>query len=603
MGNQSPPVQGLVQGGKLILDDKGKVSKIYDRGESARLKRAPAKHDETSKKGKEKRLDKASPESDLIEKIADELDEAKVPYVLEPDRMFIPHSKLTKILTFSRIRSVVHILKCFSGEKDKEAISRRIFSGNPEKGKAPCVKLLAVLIGINSAELMAKHMLSDNMSDICLPIQKLTVNGKQQLRCLQHGFHSEFNNYRRQDKRERFSQWSYLLSAPYITRQNNLHSHYVLDTGDVFPMDFEYKVEQEASTETTAKGSGSDGNTYGGFSEVYKVRIHEGHYDFGEHGIRHPRGYFALKKLTSHNRTSFNLELSSLIFTGRNYKKKNMIQVLATFEVVNPATTTSTFYLLFDWAEGSLNKFWESNQTLVGDKSHCLWMANQFYEISEALQCVHNDHAQTMRYLEDRDSNKDLYGRHGDIKPGNFLWFHTNSAPGLIALSDFGLGRLHTQVSRSKQDPKNIERTATYRCPEFDLPSGQVSPRSDIFSLGCVMLEYVTWFMMGLHAVEQVFPSARSERDIYGFDSDVFFSVRDNNAVLKPSVVSWIRGLQSHPNCSWYISDLLDTIETGMLDPNGATRLPANRLTKRMRALLATCETTPNYYLGVRSRT
>lgn len=158
-------------------------------------------------------------------------------------------------------------------------------------------------------------------------------------------------------------------------------------------------------------------------------------------------------------------------------------------------------------------------------------------------------------------------------------------------------------MSRSKQDPKNIERTATYRCPEFDLPSGQVSPRSDIFSLGCVMLEYVTWFMMGLHAVEQVFPSARSERDIYGFDSDVFFSVRDNNAVLKPSVVSWIRGLQSHPNCSWYISDLLDTIETGMLDPNGATRLPANRLTKRMRALLATCETTPNYYLGVRSRT
>ncbi|KAJ0158578.1 hypothetical protein CTA2_11290 [Colletotrichum tanaceti] len=599
MGSQIHPVPGLVQGGKLILDDKEKVSKIYDRGESARLRRAAANYDDTHKNDRKE----SSPEPNLIAEIADELDEAKVASVLEPERMFIPYSELTKILTFSRVRSVVHSLKCFGGEKDKEAISRRIFLGNPAKREAPCVKLLAVLIGIGSAESMARHMLSDNISDTCLPIQKHTVNGKQQLRCREHRAHSEFDNYRRQDDRERFSHWSYLLSAPYITRRNNLHSHYVLDTGDVFPMDFQHKVEQDAGTESTARGSEGSGNTYGGFSEVYKVRIHDGHYDFGEHGIRHPRGFFALKKLTSHNRTGFNLELSSLIITGRNYSKKNMIQVLATFEVINSATGASTFYLLFDWAEGSLNKFWENNQALVGDKSHCLWMASQFYEISEALRCVHNDHAQTMQYLEDRDSNKDLYGRHGDIKPANFLWFHTNSPPGLIALSDFGLGRLHTQVSRSKQDPKNIERTATYRCPEFDVPSGQLSPRSDIFSLGCVMLEYVTWFLMGLDAVEQAFPNARSERDIHGFDSDVFFSVRDNHAVLKPSVASWIRGLRNHPHCSWYISDLLDTIETGMLDPDGVTRLPASRLTKRMKALLKACEGTPSYYLDVRPRT
>ncbi|OHW97772.1 protein kinase [Colletotrichum incanum] len=598
MGSQIPDVMGLVQGGKLILDDNKRVSKIYDRGASVRSNCSTLGHHNPHTE----RSDHPLNEQDVIGDIAAELDEAKVSYVIEPDKKFIPHVQFKKILTFDRVRLAVHGLDCFSGQKDKDKLAREIYYGSHDKKKAPCVKLLAVLIGIDVANDMAQHMLTDGMSDACLPLQKEAVDGHQYLGCREHGRHRTINQYRRPDVRERFSQWSYSLSAPYITRQGSLHSHYVLDTGDVFPMEVEYKVEQEGNTESTAKGSQGDGNTYGGFSEVYKVKIHDGHFHFGDYGIRHPRGFFALKKLTSHNRLSFNLELSSLIFTGHQYSKKHLIRLLATFEVVNPATGTSTFYLLFDWAEGSLNKFWENNTGLVGNKSHCEWMATQFYEISEALQCVHNDRAPTLRYLEDRDSNVELYGRHGDIKPGSFLWFHTSTSPGLIALSDFGLGRLHTQVSRSKQDPKNIERTATYRSPEFDLPLGQVSPRSDIFSLGCVMLEYVTWFLMGLDAVEKAFPDARSERDIYGFDSDIFFSIKNEKAFLKPSVAKWIQELQNHRDCSWYIWDLLEIIKDRMLDPNGATRIPANQLTKKMKALQATCLSEPEYYLGVRPK-
>ncbi|GKT57989.1 protein kinase [Colletotrichum tofieldiae] len=580
---------GLFQGGKLILDDNQRVSKIYDRGESVRFDKA-LDHHNLRTNGKPAKSDVPLSEQNFIGDIAAELDEAKVSYIIEPDKKFIPHIQFRKILTFDRVRLAVQVLTCFSGQKDKDKLAREIYYGSHDEKKGPCLKLLAVLIGIDVPNDMAKHMLTDGMSDTCLPLEKETGDGPQYLRCRKHGRHHTINQYRRPDVRERFAQWSYSLSAPYIARQGSLHSHYMLDTGDVFPMEVEYKVEQD-NTESTAKGSQGDGNTYGGFSEVYKVKIHDGHFYFGDHGIRHPRGFFALKKLTSHNRLSFNLELSSLIFTGHQYSKKHLIQLLATFEVANLGTGTSTFYLLFDWAEGSLNKFWENNKGLVGDKNHCKWMATQFYEISEALQCVHNDRAPTLRYLEDRASNEELYGRHGDIKPG------------LIALSDFGLGRLHTQVSRSKQDPKNIERTATYRSPEFDLPFGKVSPRSDIFSLGCVMLEYVTWFLMGLDAVEKVFPDARSERDIYGFDSDVFFSIKNEKAFLKPSVAKWIQELQNHQNCSWYIWDLLEIIKDRMLDPNGETRIPANQLTKRMKALQAVCLSESEYYLGVRAKT
>lgn len=168
----------------------------------------------------------------------------------------------------------------------------------------------------------------------------------------------------------------------------------------------------------------------------------------------------------------------------------------------------------------------------------------------------------------------------------------------MLALSDFGLGRLHTQVSRSKQDPRNIERTATYRCPEFDLQHGQISPRSDIFSLGCVFLEYITWFFLGYDAVENVFPDRRLENDVYGIEADVFFSIRHNQAILKPAVADWIQYLQNRPDCCWYIWDVLDCIGTKMLDPDSNKRISSSQLTKRMKELLKACEADSEYFMG-----
>ncbi|TDZ30733.1 Cyclin-dependent kinase A-1 [Colletotrichum spinosum] len=559
------PVQGLIkEPEKLILDDKTRVRKVHDRGDSYRPpKRKHSDQKSTSNKAVsgEDNLDV----EDLIDRIATELDEVRVSYLLEPEKLFVPHSKFSRIFTFNRVRKLILSLPCMRKEKNKEGLAREIYYGRADGKKGPAVKLLAVLVGIGKVGDFAKHF-SDGIRDSCLPLKKDAADEKRfNLHCRTHGVHQSIKQYGRPSTREEFSRWSYTLSAPYIKWEPSRHCHYVLDTGDVFPMDIKDKVKAEGDSDKTATESRSDAdNTYGGFSEVYKVKIHEGHWDFGDHGIRHPQGFFALKKLTSHNRLSFNLELSSLLFTGQQYKKQHLIQLLATFEVVNNAAGgMSTFYFLFDWAEGSLTKFWQNNQQLVRDKRHCHWMATQFYEICEALQCVHNDRMPTLKYIEDRASNHSLYGRHGDIKPGNFLWFRTASShAGLLALSDFGLGRLHTQVSRSKQDPRNLERSASYRCPEFDLPSGQVSPRSDIFSLGCVFLEYVTWFFHGYNVIDQDFPNARLENDIYGFESDTFFSIRNQQAYIKPAVLSWIEQLQRHPDCSWYLMDLLDVIKT-----------------------------------------
>lgn len=206
---------------------------------------------------------------------------------------------------------------------------------------------------------------------------------------------------------------------------------------------------------------------------------------------------------------------------------------------------------------------------------------------------------------------QELYGRHGDIKPDNFLWFRTaQSSPesyGLLALSDFGLGRLHTQVSRSLQNPKDLTWTATYRAPEFDLPDGMISRASDIFSLGCVFLEYVSWFMLGLESVEKEFTELRIHPDIYDIEADTFFVTRFDESIgkhqpyLKPEVENWIAMLQRHENCTWYLHQFLETIRDKMLKPERDGRIDILDLIQEMKLLRRSCEGNDSFYLKTKA--
>ncbi|KAI1373024.1 protein kinase [Hypoxylon crocopeplum] len=591
---------------RLGLDNPGRVRQITDRGEG-NFNRPNGHSPQPLQPGSYKSLP-GSPE-DLRSEIEDQLDRSKVISGLDHNKSYLPRNELRSILTPERVRTIVD-LPCFRGysDQDKNRLTTDIYSGSTRSRS--CLKLLAILVGMEKIGDLPRHM-ADGMNDQCLPmITKDPTDPKTPLYCRYHKKYHQTINERRVEYRRQFSQWSYSLSALYITCDVKKHSHYVLDAGDIFPMKVGKKVPKSEITGTNEVSP----DRYGGFSDVYQVQIDSSHYDFGNIGMRHPGGLFALKKLTSHNRENFNLELSSLLFSMDNSRgknaTKNLVQLLATFEVPDPSVQGSTYYLLFDWAVGTLSNFWRENQHFVGNSDHCLWMSKQIHQLCLALQCVHNERLETLksidhntleRVLHGRDVDvNELYGRHGDIKPDNFLWFC--QPPDLLALSDFGLGRLHTQVSRSKQNPKDIAVQATYRAPGFDLPDGLISRASDIFSLGCVLLEYGTWFLLGMHSVEHAFPSQRNGKDIYDFNSDTFFVIRPDSSgkqqpFLKPKVLSWISGLQKHRSCSWYLSDLLDIIRDKMLVPDRENRANIICLTKRMEALRRTCEDDPSYYL------
>ncbi|KAK4175753.1 kinase-like domain-containing protein [Triangularia setosa] len=508
--------------------------------------------------------------------------------------MFVKHTIFDRIICPERVLQVVSKLKCYRRLSDQERmeVAKDIYFGT-ENGRRPsCRRLLAALIWIDSEAVeYIKDLMYEGMSDDCLPL--LVVDYKKYLLDCRHPEHTHptINKFggRRLGPRRQLTAFFQTLMAPYIRwEEGGLHCHYVMKGGGPLPIQVQSKIHDE-----------------GDFGEVYKVKIDPGDRHFTP---EKPTDFFALKKLKQHmdpqdptpadtHAKEFDLEIRSLIFAESRaerllgptdeYTKNHLIQLLATFEVYdsNNPNLEPTFYMLFDWADGNLKQFWKENSHNAKNPVHCGWMIEQFYRLAKALQCVHNERQLILRSGR-TDSN--VFGRHGDIKPSNLLFFQGRRRDGqdILVMGDFGMGRMHSKGSKSKQPASERRATVTYEAPEFELKDGTVSPKTDIFSLGCVYLEYVTWLLMDYNVLD-AFADARTEEDIYGFESDTFYNVSKYRDFprLKKGVKNWIQKLRDHPDCVEVIGELLEIIEKDMLNPDQHTRANSEELAHKLGAV------------------
>ncbi|KAM7185614.1 kinase-like domain containing protein [Rhypophila sp. PSN 637] len=233
--------------------------------------------------------------------------------------------------------------------------------------------------------------------------------------------------------------------------------------------------------------------------------------------------------------------------------------------------------------------------------------------------------------------------RHGDIKPKNILWFppsppgHTGPAEpaessvppspltdehergqhslGILKITDFGAAQLDGSGSTTGKSC-TTQTTANYRAPEADLLDAypptvvidgnekteketdaimlQVSTSYDIWSLGCVFLEFVAWFFDGGWKGVQSFLDQRSaevDPALPPIHTGKFFVLdfSDDNACadaagpespfsgtpaartrvgarVKPEVHQFIERIQKdHSSASCFFHDLLVLIRDEML--------------------------------------
>lgn len=144
---------------------------------------------------------------------------------------------------------------------------------------------------------------------------------------------------------------------------------------------------------------------------------------------------------------------------------------------------------IFPWARGgSLKGFWECNSSKL-DKTLVTWAIRQMSGISDGIKKLHNELV-----------------RHGDIKPLNILYFgdsnnHKSSALGNLMVADVGLAKVHETYTKDRV-PGTTTRHGTnmYEPPEmafFTIQNTKISKRYDIWSLGCIFLEFTIWLLYG----------------------------------------------------------------------------------------------------------
>jgi serine/threonine protein kinase len=229
------------------------------------------------------------------------------------------------------------------------------------------------------------------------------------------------------------------------------------------------------------------------------------------------------------------------------------------------------YHLIFPWADYDLETYWKKgNPTPMHDEETVVWLGIQCENIAVALDMIHHHLTNTtssilmkgpvskrsstlLRSLDRRSQPQMeshpvhlIFGRHGDIKPANLLWFpdpNDSSGKGIIKISDFGTGEFSAKVSAPALS-NLVPHTPPYRPPECDIPGLEIDSSYDIWTLACLYIEFITWFIGGWELLE-TFRRHRngSKEEISG--TNAFFvlvseddiSSRPQRAEIKPEVL------------------------------------------------------------------
>lgn len=243
--------------------------------------------------------------------------------------------------------------------------------------------------------------------------------------------------------------------------------------------------------------------------------------------------------------------------------KGHLVDLLTTFKYERK------YHLLFRWAMGgNLSDFWRTSNDALSHNSIC-WLAQQCYGLADGLDGIHNAKLSIREVNEVKEvqtnksdtplsgqssmwvatrpttptTDKEDCGRHGDIKPQNILWFkqdHNEFGLGTLKISDFGLTTFHTALN-TKVDKESTDVTMTYAPPEWEMEEN-ISRPFDIWSLGCVYLEFLTWALLGSDGIAK-FQRLRTDDKDFGerYHSDNFYvevgEDENRHVVVKSSVI------------------------------------------------------------------
>jgi len=201
-------------------------------------------------------------------------------------------------------------------------------------------------------------------------------------------------------------------------------------------------------------------------------------------------------------------------------------------------------YVMFPWANrGNLRDFWNKDPPTL-DTEYLKWAFTQFCGLAEAIKELHHAH-------------RDQHWRHGDLKPENILCFEEAGPPNSVGtgsctlvIADVGLSKSHKNLTEARiEATRTRSGTIMYEPPETEmLPDRPRSRRYDIWSMGCIYLEFVIWLLYGAAGLKQF----REDLRTTAMGGSIKFYVMDasqQTAQLSNAVQKWIEHIQNDPRC------------------------------------------------------
>lgn len=236
-------------------------------------------------------------------------------------------------------------------------------------------------------------------------------------------------------------------------------------------------------------------------------------------------------------------------------------------ELLGSYTCKGFHNLLFSFVPIDLNQFLQvPNHAQFGTESDYLL---SLCGIASALAKLHDYSSQDLAVA--------LKGYHHDIKPGNIL-----VRDGKFMLADFGLSNLKEEYEDSKTLYKSADgRYAAPECEdsENNYHPGHAGRKRDIWSLGCVIAEIVTYMVRGPFGIQE-FNDRRKVR-LSGS-----MTLLTYHAGKKPNqgVQSWLEELEKELRTTRFGPGLIQLVRD-MLQMEPKMRPDAAAVTLRLRML------------------
>lgn len=227
------------------------------------------------------------------------------------------------------------------------------------------------------------------------------------------------------------------------------------------------------------------------------------------------------------------------------------------------------------------------------DQEFVLWLLRQLRGLADGIHHLHNLNpgapSSSSPHAESQENG--IAVLHLDLKPENILVFGRGTVNhDVLRISDLGSGKIKQKWTKGTRTLSGSTQTAetalTYTCPDSE--NRTISRPYDMWSLGCVFLEFLSWVHLGPEEGVEDFATARLQTKSHqDWHNDAFWQLNYNAGgqldehspvILKPAVTERLSDLEAHwEHCFPVFNRVLSSIRK-LLKINPAERINAECL-------------------------